>query len=693
MNPTNIYYTSTPTSSKITLIFPSPLGTITQPTILKADGTTINISNMKTTGNIVEIDILQVLSFEDSISILSDKNFSSSTKAQYFIGGKGPNQIDANSLVNSQYKENILVFANEADDNITLSNYYKTTAYAGDGKDTIIVNNPNTTLHLNEIIKKQDTVIIPSSITNESGITKIIDFDLTGSKKLALQNDILSLPSTTIAKNTKKEVNGIDVGTIKSHTIKDGVVTFLSNDITNQEIYQDAIDYLNLNLNQNETVLFNTNIANYHTGVTVFQKGISVYDSKTIQLEGLSNITLGKKASQNILTLTDKMPPEISSSSYTKKSLSLNFTEAISKLNYPKNSIKITKNDTETISKFTAKTSKNSIIFSEKKSNYKSGDFFYITFDKDTNIVDKQKNISYFASQKEDIVYTFVIGSQDSFTKDYSSHANPLQIFANRNNDSITGSAFDDIIYGGAGADILKGGAGDDTLYGEAGNDTLDGGAGANTLIGGAGSDTYIVNSLDDIVIELASNTGIDTITVKVKASTYTVPDNIEEIYIDTKDIVIKGNNQDNIFFSSENDDNIDAQNGTNTISYKNAKKGVTVNLSLEEQQDTLMGKDTLKNFQNLIASDFDDNIQGKSGVANNLTGLKGKDTFFINDNLDTITDFNKLEDKIVLDKTLYSDIAKVTFSNQKLKYDGADIATLTGVTTLDIATFVSIEP
>ena len=104
------------------------------------------------------------------------------------------------------------------------------------------------------------------------------------------------------------------------------------------------------------------------------------------------------------------------------------------------------------------------------------------------------------------------------------------------------------------------------------------------------------------------------------------------------------------------------------------------------------MGKDTLKNFQNLIASDFDDNIQGKSGVANNLTGLKGKDTFFINDNLDTITDFNSLEDKIVLDKTLYSDIAKVTFSNQKLKYDGADIATLTGVTTLDIATFVSIE-
>lgn len=692
MNPTSIYYTSTPTSSKITLTFQSPLGAVTQPTILKADGTTINISNMQTTGNIVEIDILQVLSFEDSISILSDKNFSSSTKAQYFIGGKGPNQIDANSLLNVDFKENIFIFANEGDDNITLSKYYASTVYAGDGKDTITVNNPNTTLHLSEDIRKQDIIIIPSSTTNESGITKITGFDLSGSKKTALQNDILSLPSTQIAKNTKKEVDGKDVGTIKSHTIENGVITFISNEITTQELYQDAIDYLNLNIGINETVLFNTNIANYHTGVTLFQKGTSAYDSKVVQLEDLSNITLGKKASQNILTLTDKMPPQVSTASYSKKNLSIDFTEAISKLNYPKNSIKITKNDTESISKFSVKTSKNSINFLEKKSNYKSGDFFYITFDKDTNIVDKQKNISYFASQTEDLVYTFVIGSQDSFTKDYSSHENPLQIFANRNNDSITGSAFDDIIYGGAGADILKGGDGDDTLYGEAGNDTLDGGAGANTLIGGAGSDTYIVNSLDDIVIELASNTGIDTIIVKV--STYTVPQNIEEIFIDTKDIVIKGNNQDNIFFSSENDDNIDAQNGTNTISYKNATKGVTVNLSLEEQQDTLMGKDTLKNFQNLIASDFDDNIQGKIGVANNLTGLKGKDTFFINDSLDTITDFKKLEeDKIVLDKTLYSDIAKVTFSNQKLKYDGVDIVTLTGVTTLDIATFVSIEP
>ena len=383
------------------------------------------------------------------------------------------------------------------------------------------------------------------------------------------------------------------------------------------------------------------------------------------------------------------MPPEISSATYTKKNLSLDFTEAISKLNYSKNPIKITKNDTESISNFTTKLSKNSIIFLEKKSNYKSDDFFHITFDKDTNIVDKQKNISYFASYKEDIVYTFVIGSEDSFTKSYSSHENPLQIFGNKNNDSITGSAFDDIIYGGNGADILKGGAGNDTLDGGAGDDTLDGGAGENVLLGGAGNDTYIVNNKNDIVVELAINSGVDTVIVNI--SEYTVPDNIEEIYIGTKDIIIKGNKQDNIFYSSENDDNIDAQDGNNTISYKDAKKGVDVNLSLKDQQDTLMGKDTLKNFKNLIASDFDDKLEGEQGVANNLTGLKGKDTFFINDSLDTITDFNKFEDKIVLDNPLFTDITKVTFVDQMLKYDGANIVTLTGVNTLVVADVVTL--
>ena len=680
MNPTNISYSSTPTYSTITLTFASLLGAVSKPTILNADGTVIDISSMQVTSNQVSITIQQVLSFDDSISILSDGNFFSSFKAQYFLGGKGPNKIDINTLLNKEYKDNIVVFAGEGDDNVYSSKYYPSTIYANEGKDNITIDYPNTTVYLTELISKQDVIIFPSSISQINNITKVYDFDLSHSDKTLSPNDTLSLPSTQIAKNTKLQ-DGVDVGSFKSHIITNGLVTFPSNIITSQELYQDAIDYLYLNLNQNETVFFDVAIANYHVGTTLYQKGTSPYDSKIIQLEGLTNISLGAKTAYNTLVLTDKMSPYITDMGYSKKNLSFQFNEAVSNLKYLKNSIEIKQNNSIDLTKFKVSTSGNNIVFSNKKISFKSSDFFQINFDPQTNISDKQKNISYFASV-EDTSYTFIIGSQDAFTADYSSHINPLQIYANKNSDTITGSAFDDIIYGGAGNDTLNGGVGNDTLNGGAGNDTLNGGTGENILIGGAGSDTYTVNDPNDIIIEFASNTGIDT--VIIKATSYVLPNNIENIIIDSKDIILKGNNSDNIFYSSKNNDTIDGMGGSNTISYKNATASVNVNLSLTTEQDTLMGTDTLSNIQNLIGSDFDDILQGSKGTVNTISGLEGIDTFFINDKLDTITDFNTSTDKIVLDQTIFTDLLLVTFSNQKLYYDLQEVVTLTGVNTLD---------
>ncbi|MDX9815034.1 MAG: hypothetical protein RBR70_00120 [Arcobacter sp.] len=687
MNPTNISYSSTPTNSTITLTFPSAPSTVTEPTILKTDGTTINISDIKVISKQVIITIQQVLSFDDSISIISDENFFPSFKAQYFIGGKGPNKIDADIILNKEYKDNILIFANEGDDYIYSSKYYPSTITPGEGSDIITVSHPNTTMYLTESTNKQDIVIVPSTISQINNITKIYDFDLSSTAKTKSTNDTLSLPSTQIAKNTKLQ-DGIDIGSIEKHTITNGVVSFPQNIITTQELYQDAIDYLYLNLNLNETVVFDVAISNYHIGTTLYQKGSSPYDSKIIQLEQLSNITLGKTTGYNTLVITDKISPIITNMTYTKKNFSFQFNEDISNLKYLKNSIEIKKNNTIDIKNFKVSTSKNNLIFSEKKSNYKLSDYFQITFNPDTTITDKQKNVSDF-SFNDETPYTFIIGSQDAFTANYASNTNPLQIYANKNNDTITGSAFDDIIYGDAGNDTLTGGAGNDTLNGGAGNDTLDGGTGQNILIGGAGNDTYIINDSNDVVIEYESNTGIDT--VIIKASSYVLADNIENVIIDTKDVILTGNNSNNIFYSSTNNDTIDGSAGINTISYENAKAAVNVNLSLNIAQDTLMGTDTLSNIQNLIGSDFDDTLQGSQGTANTLSGLDGIDTFFINDDLDTITDFDALIDKIVLDQTQFTDILLVNFSNQKLSYDGVDILTLTGVNTLVVADVVSL--
>ena len=76
--------------------------------------------------------------------------------------------------------------------------------------------------------------------------------------------------------------------------------------------------------------------------------------------------------------------------------------------------------------------------------------------------------------------------------------------------DWLRGFGGNDTLRGGDGADLLEGGHGDDSLEAAGGNDILDGGAGNDTMIGGAGDDFYFVDSVADVVTELA-NAGTDT--------------------------------------------------------------------------------------------------------------------------------------------------------------------------------------
>jgi VCBS repeat-containing protein len=89
------------------------------------------------------------------------------------------------------------------------------------------------------------------------------------------------------------------------------------------------------------------------------------------------------------------------------------------------------------------------------------------------------------------------------------------------------GGAGDDVFStSGTGKVILSGGAGNDLLTGGAAGDLLDGGTGVDTMRGGDGDDTYVVDSADDVVIEL-KNQGDDT----VKASTsYRIYENVEAL-------------------------------------------------------------------------------------------------------------------------------------------------------------------
>lgn len=72
----------------------------------------------------------------------------------------------------------------------------------------------------------------------------------------------------------------------------------------------------------------------------------------------------------------------------------------------------------------------------------------------------------------------------------------------------------------------LSGTGGNDVLTGRAGNDYLDGLAGADRMAGGKGDDTYVVDTVGDVVTELA-NEGIDLVYAGV---TYTLPANVENL-------------------------------------------------------------------------------------------------------------------------------------------------------------------
>ncbi|MBS1197371.1 MAG: hypothetical protein H6R18_1156, partial [Proteobacteria bacterium] len=118
-------------------------------------------------------------------------------------------------------------------------------------------------------------------------------------------------------------------------------------------------------------------------------------------------------------------------------------------------------------------------------------------------------------------------------TADYSSASAAINVDLRNNVANNDGFGNFDLlysienIYGSAYDDYVVGDGGDNRLEGRLGNDTLDGSSGNDALIGGAGNDTYGVDSLSDVVTELA---GEGTDSVNVILASYTLGANVENM-------------------------------------------------------------------------------------------------------------------------------------------------------------------
>jgi Ca2+-binding RTX toxin-like protein len=167
------------------------------------------------------------------------------------------------------------------------------------------------------------------------------------------------------------------------------------------------------------------------------------------------------------------------------------------------------------------------------------------------------------------------------------------------------GNALDNLIIGGAGSDSLSGGDGADSLFGGAGDDRLDGGTGAaNTLVGGTGNDVYYVGAVGDSVVEAAGE-GNDT--VRTARAAYTLSANVETlVYTGAGSFSGTGNALDNVIFGGVGNDLLDGGDGRDY----------------------------------LIGGAGDDTLVGGSGVANQLQGGTGNDTYRVTAAGDSVIEF-----------------------------------------------------
>ena len=188
------------------------------------------------------------------------------------------------------------------------------------------------------------------------------------------------------------------------------------------------------------------------------------------------------------------------------------------------------------------------------------------------------------------------------------------------NIENVVGSSFNDALTGDAGNNTLTGGLGNDILNGRAGNDNLDGGIGIDAASYQNASGAVQVN----LTTGMASGAdGSDTLIniENILGSSFN-----DTVTGDAGNNVLTGGVSGNdILEGRAGNDTLNGNGGNDTASYQNASGAVQVNLTTGRASGA-DGNDTLTSIENVIGSDFDDTLTGDSG-SNRLDGGAGIDT------------------------------------------------------------------
>ncbi|MES0123222.1 calcium-binding protein [Mesorhizobium sp. C420B] len=220
----------------------------------------------------------------------------------------------------------------------------------------------------------------------------------------------------------------------------------------------------------------------------------------------------------------------------------------------------------------------------------------------------KEGNDTYYVDNAGDKVVEAVGGGNDKVFTSVShalSAGSQVEFLATTNPSgttaiNLTGNEFAQTILGNAGANIINGGAGANTINGL---------GGADTMTGKGGNDIYYVDNAGDKVIEAV------------------------------------GGGNDRVF---------------TTVSHALSTGSQIELLAARYPSDTTAINLTGNEFAQSIQGNAGANVINGLGGADILTGNGGNDTFMFNSalgagNIDKVTDFNKLQDKIHLDDAVFA--------------------------------------
>ncbi len=212
---------------------------------------------------------------------------------------------------------------------------------------------------------------------------------------------------------------------------------------------------------------------------------------------------------------------------------------------------------------------------------------------------------------------------------------------AGAGNDSADGGTGNDTMIGAAGNDTLLGGAGNDVLYGgtatsgdASGDDYIDAGDGNNRVLAGDGNDTLVAAGGNDTLEagvgndSLSAGDGADSISAGDGNDTVDAGPGADAIQAGSGDDLIDAGTGDDTVVADPGDDTLIGGPGVDTLDFSAAPSTSPLEINLLTQLATgsATGRDTIREFENVIGGAGNDSITG-SDLDNRIQGGSGSDT------------------------------------------------------------------